>query len=83
MRVGRGDHKQDINIGKSFEALGDAKSQALVRIHPSQAATKLENLIIKNSRAGTHLLHVLKRLSMLLCYLGILLSIQWKNVLMA
>ena len=33
MRVGRGDHKQDINIGKSFEALGDAKSQALVRFH--------------------------------------------------
>ena len=33
MRVGRGDHKQDINIGKSFEALGDAKSQALVGFH--------------------------------------------------
>ena len=33
MRVGRGDHKRDINIGKSFEALGDAKSQALVGFH--------------------------------------------------
>ena len=33
MRVGRGDHKQDINIGKSFEALGDAKSQVLVGFH--------------------------------------------------
>ena len=33
MRVGRGDHKGDINIGKSFEALGDAKSQALVGFH--------------------------------------------------
>ena len=33
MRVGRGDHKRDTNIGKSFEAPGDAKSQALVRFH--------------------------------------------------
>ena len=84
MRVGRGDHKQDINIGKSFEALGDAKSQALVGFHFSQAATKLGNvMIMQNSRAGTHLLHVLKRLSMLLCYLVILSNIQRKNVLMA
>ena len=30
MRVGRGDYKRDIDIRKSFEALGDAKSQALV-----------------------------------------------------
>ena len=30
MHVGRGDYKRDINIGKSLEALGDAKSQALV-----------------------------------------------------
>ena len=46
--------------------------------------TKLGNLMImQNSRAGTHLLHLLKRLLMLLCYFGILLSIQWKNVLMA
>ena len=34
---------------------------------PSQAATKLGNvMIMQNSRAGTHLLHVLKRLSMLM-----------------
>ena len=33
MRVGRGDHKRDISIGKSFEALGDVKSQALVGFH--------------------------------------------------
>ena len=33
MSVGRGDQKRDINIGKSFEALGDAKSQALVGFH--------------------------------------------------
>ena len=45
--------------------------------------TKLGNLMImQNSRAGTHLLHLLKRLMMLLCYFGILLRIQWKNVLM-
>ena len=33
MRAGRGDHKRDTNIGKSFEAPGDAKSQALVGFH--------------------------------------------------
>ena len=27
MRVGRGDHKRDTNIGKPFEAAGDAESQ--------------------------------------------------------
>ena len=27
IRMGRGDHKRGINIGKSFEALGSAKSQ--------------------------------------------------------
>ena len=32
MRVERGDHKRDISIGKSFEAL-DVKSQALVGFH--------------------------------------------------
>ena len=81
--MGRGDQKRDINIGKSFEALGDAKSQALVGFHFSQAATKLGNvMIMQNSRAGTHLLHFLKRLSLLLCYLRILLNIHWKNVLM-
>ena len=31
--MGRGDHKRDINIEKSFEALGDAKLQALVGFH--------------------------------------------------
>ena len=30
IRVGRVDRKHDINIGKSFEVLRDAKSQALV-----------------------------------------------------
>ena len=50
---------------------------------PSQAATKLVHLMImQNSPAGTHLLHLLKRLSMLLRYLGILSNILWKNVLM-
>ena len=33
VRVGRGDYKRDINIGQSFEALGDAKSQAVVGLH--------------------------------------------------
>ena len=33
MRAGRGDHKRNINIGTSFEALGDAKSQVLVGFH--------------------------------------------------
>ena len=33
MRVGRDDHKRNINLGKSFEALGDPKSQALVGFH--------------------------------------------------
>ena len=33
MSVGKGDQKRDINIGKSFEALGDPKSQALVGFH--------------------------------------------------
>ena len=33
MRAGRGDHKRDTNTGKSFEASGDAKSQALVGFH--------------------------------------------------
>ena len=33
MRVGRGDHKRDINIGKLFGTLGDAKSQVLVGFH--------------------------------------------------
>ena len=33
MRAGRGEHKRDTNIGKSFEAPGDAKSQALVGFH--------------------------------------------------
>ena len=31
--MGRGDHKRDNNIGKSSEALGDAKSRALVEFH--------------------------------------------------
>ena len=51
---------------------------------PSQAATKLGNLMImQNSRAGTHLLHLLKRLSMLLSYLEIQSNVQRDNVLMA
>ena len=33
MRVVRGDHKQDADIGKSFEALVVAKSQAFVGFH--------------------------------------------------
>ena len=33
MSVGRGDYKRKINIRKSFEALGDDKSQALVGFH--------------------------------------------------
>ena len=45
---------------------------------PSQASTKLGNvMIMQNSCAGTHLLHVLKRLSIFLCYLVILSNIQW------
>ena len=44
---------------------------------PSQASTKLGNvMIMQNSFAGTHLLHVLKRLSIFLCYLVILSNIQ-------
>ena len=44
---------------------------------PSQASTKLGNvMIMQNSCAGTHLLHVLKRLSIFLCYLVILSNIQ-------
>ena len=31
--VGRGDYKREINIRKSFEALGDDKLQALVGFH--------------------------------------------------
>lgn len=33
MRVGRGNHKRGIDIGKSFKALRIAKSQALVGFH--------------------------------------------------
>ena len=82
VRVGRGDHKRDINIGESVEALGDAKSQALVGVVHSQTAKKLGNLMImQNSRAATHLLHLFLRLSMLLYYLVILSNIQRKKVL--
>ena len=84
MRVGRGDHKGDINIGKSFEALGDAKSRALVGFHAftgcdqagkfnDQAIQLCWNIFIASP----------KRLLMLLCYLRILSNIQRKNVLMA
>ena len=82
--MGRGDYKRDINIRKSFEALGDAKSQALVGFYGFADCDQNGKLmIIQNRRAGTHLLHLLKRLSILLRYLVILSNIQRKNVLMA
>ena len=83
MSVRRGDRKRDINIGKSFEALGDNNHKRSWGFMPSQATSKLGNLMImQNSLAGIHLLHLLKRLLMLLYYLVILSNIQRKNVLM-
>ena len=84
MRVGRGDHKQDINIGKSFEALGDAKSQALVGFHFFAGCDQTGkcNDNAKQSCWNTFITCP-KKVSMLLCYLVILSNIQRMNVLMA